>query len=75
MTIGTRLKNSLWKWRGIAIAAPTISLLVIGLRLIGALESLELAMLDQFFRWRSPEPTDRRIVIIGIRPLAEPKTC
>ncbi|MFZ4729106.1 MAG: CHASE2 domain-containing protein [Pseudanabaena sp.] len=66
MTIGTRLKNSLWKWRGIAIATPTISILVIGLRLIGALESLELAMLDQFFRWRSPEPTDRRIVIIGI---------
>ncbi|PZV16027.1 MAG: adenylate/guanylate cyclase domain-containing protein [Pseudanabaena sp.] len=66
MTIRSQLKNSLWKWRGIAIAAPTISLLVIGLRLIGALESLELAMLDQFFRWRSPEAEDRRIVIIGI---------
>jgi len=66
MTMRSRLKNSLWKWRGIAIAAPTISLLVIGLRLIGSLESLELAMLDQFFRWRSPEPEDRRIVIIGI---------
>ena len=66
MAIRSRLKNSLWKWRGIAIAAPTISILVIGLRLIGALESLELAMLDQFFRWRSPEPADRRIVIIGI---------
>ncbi len=66
MAIRSRLKNSLWKWRGIAIAAPTISILVIGLRLIGGLESLELAMLDQFFRWRSPEPTDRRIVIIGI---------
>ena len=66
MAIRSRLKNSLWKWRGIAIAVPVISILVIGLRLIGALESLELAMLDQFFRWRSPEPTDRRIVIIGI---------
>lgn len=66
MAIRSRLKNSLWKWRGIAIAAPTISMLVIGLRLIGGLELLELAMLDQFFRWRSPEPTDRRIVIIGI---------
>jgi adenylate cyclase len=64
--MGSRLKNTLWKWRGIAIAAPTISLLVIGLRLIGGLEALELAMLDQFFRWRSPEPEDRRIVIIGI---------
>lgn len=66
MTIRSRLKNSLWKWRGIAIAAPTISLLVISLRLMGGLEALELAMLDQFFRWRSPEPEDRRIVIIGI---------
>ena len=66
MAIRSRLKNSLWKWRGIAISAPTISLFVIGLRLIGSLESLELAMLDQFFRWRSPEPEDRRIVIIGI---------
>lgn len=61
-----RLKNILWTWRGIAIAAPSISLIVIGLRLVGALESLELAMLDQFFRWRSLEPTDSRIVIIGI---------
>jgi adenylate cyclase len=66
MAIASRIKNILWKWRGIAIAAPTISILVIGLRLIGALEPLELAMLDQFFRWRSPEPTDNRIVIIGI---------
>ncbi|MEI6330311.1 MAG: CHASE2 domain-containing protein [Pseudanabaena sp. ELA645] len=60
------LKNFLWKWRGIAIAAPSVSLLVIGLRLIGAMEPIELAMLDQFFRWRSPEPEDTRIVIIGI---------
>ena len=60
------LKNVLWKWRGIAIAAPSVSLLVIGIRLIGAMEPIELAMLDQCFRWRSPEPEDTRIVIIGI---------
>ena len=66
MAIASRIKNILWKWRGIAIAAPTISIFVIGLRLIGALEPLELAMIDQFFRWRSPEPEDNRIVIIGI---------
>ena len=66
MTIASYIKNILWKWRGIAIAAPSISLLVIGLRLIGSLEPVELAMLDQFFRWRSPEPVDNRIVIIGI---------
>lgn len=59
-------KNFLWKWRGVAITTPAISLVVIGLRLIGALEPVELAMLDQFFRWRSPETTDSRIVIIGI---------
>jgi adenylate cyclase len=62
----SHLKNIIWKWRGIAIAAPSISLLVIGIRLIGAMEPIELAMLDQFFRWRSPEPEDTRIVIIGI---------
>jgi adenylate cyclase len=66
MSIASHLKNLLWKWRGIAIAAPSISLLVIGVRLIGAMEPLELAMLDQFFRWRSPESEDTRIVIIGI---------
>jgi adenylate cyclase len=66
MAIRSQLKNILWKWRGIAIAAPTISIVVIGLRLIGALEPLELGILDQFFRWRSPEPEDHRIVIIGI---------
>lgn len=59
-------KTALWKWRGIAIAAPTISIVVIGLRLVGGLESWELAMLDQFFRWRSLEPEDNRIVIIGV---------
>lgn len=66
MAIKPWLKNGLWKWRGIAIAAPTISLLAIGLRLVGALEPFELAMLDQFFRWRGTEPEDHRIVIIGI---------
>ncbi|MDX2256011.1 MAG: adenylate/guanylate cyclase domain-containing protein [Pseudanabaenaceae cyanobacterium bins.39] len=60
------IQHLLWKWRGIAIAVPTISLLVIGLRSLGALESWELAMLDQFLRWRSPEPADNRIVLIGI---------
>ncbi|TYQ30839.1 CHASE2 domain-containing protein [Pseudanabaena sp. UWO310] len=60
------LKSILWKWRGIAIAAPTISMIAIGLRLIGALEPLELGLFDQFYRWRSLEPEDKRIVIIGI---------
>ena len=66
MPIASHIKNILWKWRGIAIAAPTISIIAIGLRLIGALQPVELSMLDQFFRWRSPEPEDQRIVIIGI---------
>ncbi len=66
MAIASRIKNILWKWRGIAIAAPTITIFTIGLRLVGALEPVELAMLDQFFRWRSPETVDNRIVIIGI---------
>ncbi|PZO36398.1 MAG: adenylate/guanylate cyclase domain-containing protein [Pseudanabaena frigida] len=66
MAIASHIKNTLWKWRGIAIAAPAITIFTIGLRLVGALEPVELAMLDQFFRWRSPEPVDNRIAIVGI---------
>ena len=43
-----------------------LMLAVLSLRALGGLESLELALSDQFFRWRSAEPIDDRIVIIGI---------
>ncbi|MEM9216549.1 MAG: CHASE2 domain-containing protein [Cyanobacteria bacterium P01_F01_bin.150] len=40
--------------------------LVVVARLVGLLQPLELDALDVGLRWRSPEPTDDRIVIVGI---------
>ncbi|MEQ9000141.1 MAG: adenylate/guanylate cyclase domain-containing protein [Coleofasciculus sp. B1-GNL1-01] len=54
------------EWRGVFISAPTVAGLTIALRLTGALQLLEWAALDQFFRWRPPEPTPERIAIVAI---------
>jgi adenylate cyclase len=62
----TKLKPRIWRWRGIIFAVPSITVLVIGLRLTGLLQLLELAALDQFFLLRPLEPPDQRIVIIEI---------
>jgi adenylate cyclase len=62
----TKLRQQLWQWRGVLIAAPSIAGLFIGLRSAGLLQGLELAALDQFFRLRPKEPVDSRIVIVGI---------
>jgi adenylate cyclase len=61
-----KLRQQLWQWRGVFIAAPTVAGIVIGLRWAGWLEELELAALDQFFRWRPAEAIDSRIVIVEI---------
>jgi diguanylate cyclase (GGDEF)-like protein/PAS domain S-box-containing protein len=55
-----------WHRRRILLTASGIALSVIGVRLLGILQPLELAMLDQGFRWRSVPPPDERIVIVGI---------
>ncbi|MEQ8959449.1 MAG: adenylate/guanylate cyclase domain-containing protein [Coleofasciculus sp. C2-GNP5-27] len=60
------LRKLLWQWRGVFIAAPTVAGIVIGLRWAGWLQELELAALDQFFRWRPAEAVDSRIVIVEI---------
>ena len=60
------LKPKIWQWRGVIIAVPHITLLVIALRLTGLLQLLELAALDQFFLLRPPEEVDSRIVIVEI---------
>lgn len=49
------------------IAAPGVTVLLILLRLLGWLQPLELAALDQLFRLRPPEPPDPRVVIVGIQ--------
>jgi adenylate cyclase len=62
--IWTKLKRQLWQWRGVLIAVPSVASLVIGLRSVGALQMLELAMLDQFFLLRPQESKESRIVIV-----------
>ncbi len=60
------VKAHLWRWRGIIITAPTVAGAIIGLRTLGWLQSPELMMLDQFYRWRPAEPIDDRVVLVTI---------
>ncbi len=59
------LKKTLWQWRGVAIA-PAVAGVIVGLRALGLLQPLELAALDQFFRWRPLGAVDDRMVVVGI---------
>lgn len=61
-----QLGRQIWEWRGVWITAPSVAGIIIALRFAGWLQPLEWAALDQFFRWRLLEPTDSRIVIVGI---------
>ncbi len=61
-----KLKRQLWNWRGVLIAAPSVAAFVLGLRVIGLLQLLELTTLDQFFLLRSQADVDSRIVIVDI---------
>jgi adenylate cyclase len=61
-----KLRQQLWQWRGVLIAAPSVAGLLIGLRSAGLLQALELAALDEFFRRRPKEAVDSRIVIVEI---------
>ncbi len=60
------LGKRIWEWRGVWIVAPSVASAVVILRVFGWLQPWEWATLDQFFRWRPLEPTDERIVIVGI---------
>jgi adenylate cyclase len=62
----TKLRQQIWQWRGVLIAAPSVAGLLIGFRSAGWLQAVELAALDEFFRLRPKEPVDSRIVIVGI---------
>jgi CHASE2 domain-containing sensor protein len=53
-------------WRTGAMPGIAVIFLVFLVRAIGGLEFLELATLDSFLRWRSPEPIDDQILIVGI---------
>jgi adenylate cyclase len=64
--IFSQFKYKLWQWRGIFIAAPSMGILVLILRLFGLLQMLELAALDQMFLLRPQEAVDSRIIIVEI---------
>ncbi len=52
-------------WRQLLPGAVVLGV-IIALRLLGLFQELELKMLDTLLRWRPAEPTDERILIIGI---------
>ncbi|AFY58602.1 putative transmembrane sensor domain protein [Rivularia sp. PCC 7116] len=60
------LKNKVWQWSSVLIAAPSVTLLVMLVRLSGLLQMLELAAYDQLFILRNSEKQDERIVIVEI---------
>lgn len=66
MCIWSKIKQELGIWRAGAMPGIAVIGLVILVRLLGGLEFLELAALDNFLRWRSPAPIDDRILIVGI---------
>lgn len=61
----SKIKKSLWKWRGL-VAAPLSWGLIALLRYSGALQGLELAAFDTLMRMRLPQSPDPRIAIVGI---------
>lgn len=60
------VKHLFWEWRGVAIAAPSITGLVLLLRMTGLLQAWEWSAYDQYMRLRPQDPVDDRIVIVGI---------
>lgn len=60
------IKDWLWQQRGVWIATPSVALFVVFLRLMGTLQGGEWALFDLYMRWRPLEPSDERIVIVGI---------
>ena len=68
------MKRSIWHkikaefalWRMGAIPGVTIIVIVMLARWGGLLQTLEIATLDRFLRWRHAEPIDDRILIVGI---------
>ncbi|MBD2328103.1 adenylate/guanylate cyclase domain-containing protein [Alkalinema sp. FACHB-956] len=64
--MGKSLRKATWQWRGLLLIIPAVTASVLGLRLSGRLQPLELMFYDQFMRLRPAETPDPRILIIGI---------
>jgi adenylate cyclase len=59
-------QRPLWRWRGVLMAVPTTSAIVLGLRGLGLLQGMELDLLDCYFQGQ-PSVRDGRIVIVELR--------
>lgn len=62
-------RSQVWEWQhtGIAIATSlSVSVVLLGLRSLGTLESLELKVYDKFVQMRGDLPADPRLVVVGI---------
>ncbi len=59
-------KRLIWQWRGVVLAAPTTTAMVLLLRWTGLLQGLEWGTLDYFTRTQVPVKDDR-IVIVEFR--------
>lgn len=64
--LGVTVKQWFWRDRKVWFTTLGVAAIVSALRLVGLLQALELAALDQMFRLRPPQPLDERIVIIGL---------
>ncbi|MEN9206981.1 MAG: CHASE2 domain-containing serine/threonine-protein kinase [Gloeomargarita sp. GMQP_bins_120] len=56
------------RWSGwpAVVGGCLVGLVITGVRWVGAFQPLELALYDQMLRWRPPEPTDKRVLVVGI---------
>ncbi len=59
-------KQKLWDWRGVLIAAPPVTGIVLTLRLCGLLQNMEWSAFDKYVRLRPQLPVDNRITIVEI---------
>jgi len=61
-----KLSSTIKEWGKVMLTAISMTGIIIGIRLTGLLQPLELSALDQGFRLRPVEAKDDRIIIVGI---------
>jgi adenylate cyclase len=64
--LSQKVCQKVWDWRGVLIVTPITIAVVVTLRALGFFQLSELFAYDQLLQLRPPEPTDQRIVIVGV---------